>query len=62
MSVLLGAGLGACPSTMLSEGELELPFEVFNAADLRGGGCLLSPLNRGPSLCFKLGPLTLDKV
>lgn len=46
MSVRLGAGLGAWPSTVLLEGESELLCETFNATDPRGRECLLSPLNQ----------------
>lgn len=57
MSVLLGAGLGACPSPALLEGKL--PFEVLDA-NLKGKACLLSPLNWGLSRRLEPGLLTFD--
>lgn len=59
MSVLLGAGLVACPSPALLDGKL--PFEVLDA-NLRGKACLLSPLNWGLSCCLELGLVAFDAL
>lgn len=49
MSVLLGAGLGACPSPALLEGRS--PLAILDVT-LKGEGRLLLPLNWGPSRRF----------